>query len=59
MVRPSFVLFFFIFLFLQDLELSVPERLEKYSGKLAKLGRAVARLAAAGKKVETTRHVGK
>ncbi|CAN0167120.1 unnamed protein product, partial [Ectocarpus sp. 12 AP-2014] len=35
----------------KDLELSVPERLEKYSGKLAKLGRAVARLAAAGKKV--------
>lgn len=35
----------------QDLELSVPSRLEKYSGKLVKLGRAVERLAAAGKKV--------
>lgn len=36
---------------LKDLELSVPERLEKYSGKLAKLGEAVRRLTAAGKKV--------
>ncbi|CAM9508098.1 unnamed protein product, partial [Scytosiphon promiscuus] len=35
----------------KDLELSVPERLEKYSGKLAQLGRAVRRLTAAGKKV--------
>lgn len=35
----------------QDLELSVPDRLEKYSGKLVELGRAVGRLAAAGKKV--------
>lgn len=35
----------------QDLELSVPDRLEKYSGKLVQLGTAVGRLAAAGKKV--------
>ena len=36
----------------QDLELSAPDRLEKYSGKLLELGKAVGRLAAAGKKVQ-------
>lgn len=36
---------------LQDLELPVPTRLEKYSGKLGALGKAVGRLTATGKKV--------